>query len=678
MGHVFLSILLSIALMVLGVFPAHSEDFAKTLSPYFYVEGGDEGVECFPLKSTKVNTAINGVIADVTVTQEYANTGTQPINARYIFPASTRAAVHGMTLTVGEDVIRAQIKERKEAKRVFQKAKAEGKSASLLAQHRPNVFSVDVANIMPGEEVKIELHYSELLVPEEGTYQFVYPTVVGPRYSTIPESGAADHHQWLKNPYLTSDKKPTSEFSMNIVLDAGMPIDKVSCTSHQTDADWNGENRVRLKLAQGETHGGNRDFILDYRLAGDRILTGLMLYSGENENFFTLMVQPPKRITPEAIPPREYIFVVDVSGSMRGFPLDTSKALLRSLASGLKPQDTFNVILFSGSAHVLSEKSLPASSDNLQRAMTLVESQRGGGGTELGRALRKALDLPRSENTSRTIVIVTDGYIAAERDVFGLIENNINSSNLFAFGIGRSVNRYLIEGMAKAGQGETFIVTEAQEATAVAGRFKSYIEAPVLTGIGIDFDGFEVSDVEPKRHADLFAQRPLVISGKWTGDPKGAVRIRGTTGTGTYYESFDVSTQALSDTNRALPYLWARKRLARLIDHSSRPNEESTKAQVTDLGLKYCLLTRYTSFVAVHEVVRNTSMSARDVIQPLPLPKGVSNCAIGRQAIGTRNAPEPEIMAVLFMLCVVGFALYRRRKRHSSPNRGSDIAINNS
>lgn len=656
MRYTLITFLIAVSCVLSGAASAETDPPTKTLSPYFFVEGGEEAVESFPLKSTTVNATINGVIADVTVIQEYRNSGSQPINARYIFPASTRAAVHGMTMTVGEEVIEAQIKERTEAKRVFEKAKSEGKSASLLAQHRPNVFSMDVANIVPGDTVKIELHYSELLVPEEAIYQFVYPTVVGPRYSNIPESGAPDHHQWLSNPYLKAGEKPPSTFTMNIVLDAGMPIQKVSCTSHKTEAEWDGENRVRMNLAPDETHGGNRDFILDYRLAGDNIHSGLLLYAGTDENFFTLMVQPPERPAPESVPAREYIFVVDVSGSMRGFPLDTSKTVLRSLAAGLRPKDSFNVILFSGAAHVLSPSSLPADAAHIQSALNLIDSRKGGGGTELGRAMNKALNLPRTEGTSRTIVIVTDGFIAAERHVFGMIKDNLHNTNVFAFGIGRSVNRYLIEGMAKAGQGEPFVVTEPSEAPAAAARFKSYIESPVLTGITIDFKGFDVSEVEPERHPDLFAKRPLIVTGKWSGDPEGTIRVHGATGTGEYDMNIDVAEYAPAVTNRALPYLWARTRLAGLIDYSSRPDDETTKALVTELGLKYSLLTRYTSFVAVHEKVRNTSGTAKDVKQPLPMPKGVSNTAIG-----THNAPEPELVIVLSLMLIAGIVLFRRK-----------------
>ncbi|MEJ2641086.1 MAG: VIT domain-containing protein [Desulfosarcinaceae bacterium] len=642
----------------LSVRPLYAEDGDKVLSPYFFVESGAEGQESFPLKATKVTALISGVIADVRVTQTYANTGNQPINARYVFPASTRAAVHGMRLTVGEEVIEARIKARQEAKRSFDQAKRQGKSASLLEQQRPNVFSMHVANIMPGETIAIDLHYSELLVPEAGIYQFVYPTVVGPRYATIPEAGADDHHRWLKNPYLTEDQEPTSTFQIQVTLDGGLPIGQVDCTTHRIDVTWDDASKALVTLAADEAHGGNRDFILDYRLSGDQILSGLMLYQGEAENFFLLMTEPPQRVLPEDIPPREYIFVLDVSGSMHGFPLDTAKLLMKDLLAGLRPEDRFNVILFAGAARLLAPRSIAADAAQIQAAINFIDNEKGGGGTELARAIETGLALPLDAGYARTMVVVTDGYIAAEKAVFGRIADQAGQCNLFAFGIGSSVNRHLVEGLAKAGQGEPFVVTDPREAAAAAARFRRYIAAPVLAQIEIHYDAFDAYEVEPQQPADLFAQRPLVICGKWRGEPGGAIAIKGTSGKGPFEEVFDVSSVAPMDAHSALPYLWARRRLARLSDFSALDDDEQIKQQVTRIGLTYKMLTAHTSFVAVHETVRNTGAPATDVDQPLPLPQHVSNLAVG-----ARRVPEPDLGLMLAVVSLSGLFLLWRRWR---------------
>ena len=179
--------------------PAESED--RTLSPYFFVKSDNPQVDQLPLKSTSARVHIAGVIADVLVTQVYKNEGREPLEAVYVFPASTRAAVYGMKMTIGKRVIEARIKKRDEARREYEQARDQGKTASLLEQQRPNVFQMNVANILPGDEIKVELKYTELLVPTDRVYEFVYPTVVGPRYSNQPEATASASEHWVKNPY---------------------------------------------------------------------------------------------------------------------------------------------------------------------------------------------------------------------------------------------------------------------------------------------------------------------------------------------------------------------------------------------------------------------------------------------------------------------------------------------
>jgi Ca-activated chloride channel family protein len=633
----------------------------KMLSPYFFVESGDPEREAFPLKSTEVEARVNGVIADVTVTQTYANTGQEPVNAKYIFPASTGASVHGMKMRIGDQMVVAKIRKHQQAMEEFEAAKSEGKSASLLEQKRPNVFSMRVANIMPGDRVDIELHYTEILVPTEGTYQFMYPTVVGPRYPSQPEGGAPEDDRWVRNPYLEEGKTPPTTFDIDVTLSTGLPIHQLSCTSHDVDVAWEGETVAEVSLADPTEFGGNRDFILNYRLTGGEIVSGLLLHEGETENFFLLMVQPPEHVRPEDIPPREYIFVLDVSGSMNGFPLDTAKELMRNLIRRLRKTDRFNVIMFAGGSRVLAPSSVFATEENLAEAIRVINRERGGGGTELRSALERALDLPRDETRARTVAVITDGYISGERGVFELIHENLDRTSFFSFGIGSSVNRYLIEGMAKAGLGEPFVVTKPNEAFAAAERFRRYIESPVLTNIGVTYRGFDAYDVEPPAVPDLFAQRPVVLFGKWRGEAVGEIEISGKTGAGMFHRTFRIEETEPTETGSALRYLWARTRVGRLSDFNVGYGDADIVGEVTNLGLKYELLTPYTSFIAVIEEIRNPSGGARDVTQPLPLPLHVSNLAVGG---GYASGPEPELwILILISGLVLAAATLRRRLR---------------
>jgi Ca-activated chloride channel homolog len=652
--------LILIAIVVFSLSGSAQSRQDKTLSPYFFVQG-DPNVDRLPLKDTRVEINVSGIIADVTVLQTYRNEGSRPINARYVFPASTRAAVYAMRMQIGDQVIVAKIKEREKAKQEFEQAKQEGKSASLLEQNRPNVFSMSLANIMPGNQVEIQLRYTELLVPTDGVYEVVFPTIVGPRYSSEPESAAPVENKWIKSPYLRQGNKPTSTLHISTKISAGVPIRDFTCTSHQVLPQWQSPSLVQLVMDDTEPFQGNRDFILRYRLQGDKIASGLILYEGKDENFFLYMAQPPARINNADIPVREYIFVVDVSGSMEGFPLNTAKQLLRDLIGQLRPSDMFNIVLFAGDSTVLSEKSLPADQQNLTKAIHLLEQQRGSGGTELLGAIQRAMKLPQQENISRSIVLVTDGYISGEKGVFDYIRSQLNQCNVFSFGIGSSVNRYLIEGVAKAGMGEAFVVTDQEEASVVAAKFREYIQNPILTDIQIRANGFDIYDVHPSQLPDLFAQRPVILFGKWRGPVSGTFELQGKAGQGDYLTRLDIAGTQPDEANQALRYLWARSRIAELSDYGSGDLDADRISNITSLGLTYNLLTQYTSFIAVREVVSNNQEPAKDVDQPLPLPLGVSELAVGDD---TQTGSEPELIWLITATIMLSlFMIFRGRRR---------------
>ena len=616
--------------------PVESQD--KTLSPYFFIKSEDPAVDQLPLKSTSADVKVAGVIADVMVTQTYKNEGKKPLEAIYIFPASTRAAVYGMKVTIGKRMIVAKIEERDEARHHYEQAKQDGKTASLLEQHKPNVFQMNVANILPDDVIEVELNYTELLVPTDGIYEFIYPTVVGPRYSNQPAANALPSQRWVENPYLHQGESPTYSFDINVDLSAGLPIQNVSCPSHKVDLHYDGLARALIRLDPSENGGGNRDFIVRYQLAGRQVQSGLLLYQGEKENFFLLMLQPPKRVLVSQIPPREYIFIVDVSGSMHGFPLEISKKLLKDLIGNLRPSDKFNVLLFAGGSSVLSAQSLPATAENIHQALNFIDRQRGGGGTELLPALKRALALPRSETYSRTVVIATDGYVTVEEEAFNLIRGHLGDANMFTFGIGSSVNRHLIEGMARVGMGEPFVITKPEETREKAEKFRKMIESPVLTKVRADFGKFEVYDVEPLSLPDLFSERPVILFGKWRGQPAGQVTLRGMTGNGPYVNKMDIGREEPLQSNSPLRYLWARHRIALLSDYNHLRNDSERVKEVTQLGLSYNLLTCYTSFVAIDTEVRLVDGQPITVKQPLPLPAGVSDYAVGRGMIAQKAA----------------------------------------
>ncbi len=659
---VVVAVMASAALLAWSPANAFDSDAAKAESPYFQVDSNDPSTDRLPLKSTSVDVHIAGVIADVTVTQHYRNEGQRAIEARYVFPGSTSAAIYAMHVRLGERLLIAQIREKQKARIEYETAKKEGKTSALLEQHRPNVFEMNVANILPGDDVAVELRYTELLTPQDALYGFVFPTVVGPRYNS--PQGAAVAEKWIATPYLKSGVPSQTAFAMKVTLDSPVAIKEITSPSHKIEVDGAGTAHATalMKDGSGFAKGNDRDFILSYRLAGDHVESGLVLFRGDGENFFLAMVEPPQAVPAAQINPRDYIFVVDISGSMHGYPLETAKVLLDKLIGSLRPSDTFNVLLFSGSNRLLAPASVPATRANIDRALQTIREMGGSGSTEIVPALKRIAAMPKAADVSRSIVVVTDGYVSVENEVFKLVRDNLSQANVFAFGIGTSVNRHLMEGIARAGQGEAFIVTKPDDATGQAERFRRMVESPVLTQVTAHVEGLDTYDVDPAQLPDVLGSRPVLVWGKWRGEvqPGAKLVVEGRAAAGAYRSEVVVDGRA--DSNSALRYLWARQRIAALSDQEALEGGGAQKEAITALGLRYNLLTQYTSFIAVDRVVRNSNpVLATTVEQPSPMPAGVSDLAIGAEVPST---PEPAAwLAMLLTLSILGVGMVTLHRR---------------
>jgi Ca-activated chloride channel family protein len=621
-----------------------------SLSPYLYIAGDDPAHDQVPLKKTWAEVNIAGVIAAVNVHQIFENTGAKPIEAIYVFPASTRAAVHAMRMKIGSRTIDAKIERKAEARAQYEAAKQSGKRASLLEQERPNVFTTSVANIMPGDRIEVELDYSELVVPENATYEFVYPTVVGPRYAggANPKQDRMSD-QWMANPHLPEGKQEPYAWDLRVHLQTGIGLKEVSSPSHKIAVSYAGPSTADIKLDQ--SGGGNKDFILRYRLAGDKIETGLLQFEESSaglgrpaEKFFALLVEPPRRPTLADVPGREFIFLLDVSGSMHGFPIETSKELMRNLLPKLRPTDHFNLVFFSGANYVWSPSgSRPATENNIKEGIDCILKQYGSGGTELMGGLEAAYAIPPvGKGISRTVVVITDGYVGIEAKAFRFVRERLDQANLFAFGIGSSVNRALIEGMARAGLGEPFVVLGPQKAAAEAEKLRQMIDRPLLTDIEVRFGDNGAYEVAPEKIPDLMAERPLLIYGKYRGDKPTRIEISGRTGHGAFHHAVDLRPADARNENHALRALWARKWVEVLEDEFHMGGGKPVEDAITDLGLFYNLLTPFTSFVAIDSEVVNRTGRSDTVRQPLPMPEGVSNYAVAEaQSIVAQPAASP-------------------------------------
>jgi len=617
------------------------------------LDGSGKSKGICPLKHTDVKAEITGFLSRVVVTQEFENPFKEKIEAVYTFPLPQNAAVDDMTMTVGDRTVRGKILRREEAQAVYEAAKKGGQVASLLDQERPNIFTQSVANIMPGEQVKIIISYVETLKYEDGSYEFVFPMVVGPRYipgsptgekvnASAANTDAVPDGGRITPPLVPEGMRAGHDVSIDLTLDAGLPIDSLASKSQEVDVERPDIRRAHVRLKNNSVIP-NKDFTLRYDVAGKRIDDALLTHRSERGGFFTLILQPPERVTVEDATPKELVFVLDTSGSMSGFPIEKAKETLKLAMDSLYPADTFNLITFSGDTRILFPEPVAATPENLKKAQAFLAGSNGYGGTEMMKAISAALDPSDAQDHVRIVCFMTDGYVGNDMAIISEVQKHPNA-RVFAFGIGGSVNRFLLDKMAEVGRGEVEYVAMTDDGSAAARRFHERVRNPLLTDISVDWNGLPVADVYPKRVPDLFGAKPVILTGRYTTGGRGVVRLKGRMSGREFVREIPVEFPEGQTQHDVLASLWARTRIEDLMSQDYNGAQQGAmrpelKETITNLGLEYRLMTQFTSFVAVEEMIVTDGGQPRRIDVPVEVPEGVNRDAIvAKEANGFFNA----------------------------------------
>ncbi len=599
-----------------------------------------------PLKHTDVRAEITGFLSRVVVTQEFTNPFKDKIEAVYAFPLPQAAAVDDMTLKVGERTVRGRILRREEAQAVYETARNNGQVAGLLDQERPNIFTQSVANIMPGESVTVTISYVETLKYEDGAYEFSFPVVVGPRYipgtptaaqtgqGRLPNTNQVPDASRITPPVAAQGTRAGQDISISVALDAGVTVESVKSNTHEIEVERPNATSARVTLKKLNVIP-NKDFVLKYNVAGASIQDAVLTHRDERGGYFTLIMQPPGQVKIEDVTPKELVFVLDTSGSMSGFPIEKAKETMKLALDSLYPQDTFNLITFAGDTEILFPAPVSATKENLAKAQKFLESRSGGGGTEMMKAIRAALDPSDAADHVRIVCFMTDGYIGNDMEIVGEVQKHPNA-RVFSFGIGSSVNHFLLDKMAEYGRGEVEYVGLDDDGSAAARRFHERVRNPLLTDISVDYGGLPVADVYPKRIPDLFSAKPLILTGRYTGGGRGVIRIHGRAHGENFEREIAVNFPDTEAQHDVLATLWARRRVDDLMGADMQGMQQGNmrddlKETITQLGLEYRLLTQFTSFVAVEEMTVTDHGQPRRVEVPVDLPEGVSRAAVGEK-----------------------------------------------
>jgi len=597
-----------------------------------------------PLKHTEVRAGISGFLARVTVTQIFSNTASANIEAVYTFPLPQDAAVDDMSIQIGDRTVRSVIKRREEARAIYEHAKNTGHVAALLDQERPNIFTQSVANILPGEQVTVTISYVETLRYEAGSYEFVFPMVVGPRYipgqptgyqggGWAPDTNRVPDASRVTPWVAAKGTRAGHDISLELVLDAGVAIQEVRSKTHDIDIDRKSASRATVRL-RDEATIPNKDFILKYDVAGAEIADAILTTPSPGRSkgaggYFTMILQPPARLPESDIQPKEIVFVLDTSGSMWGFPLEKAKQVISRALDELYPGDTFNLITFSGDTHIVFPEPVYPTAENIRKAKAVLATRTGGGGTEMMKAIRAALVPSDKQDHVRVVCFLTDGYVGNDMEIVGEVQKHPNA-RVFAFGIGTAVNRFLLDKMAEAGRGAVEYVTLADKADEAADRFYERVRSPLLTDLYIDWGGLPVADVYPQRLPDLFSGQPLIISGRYTQPVSSNLQLKGTRAGGPFARDIPVTFSSSTPPFDALAGFWARRRIDDLMSQDWLGIQQGNmkpalKEQITQLGLDYRLMTQFTSFVAVEDRIVTKDGKPQRVEVPVEMPEGVSH-----------------------------------------------------
>ena len=577
----------------------------------------------FPMLNADYEISIDGDLVNVRLRQTFANPLEAPVHATYLFPLNKGAAVHRMRMEVGDEVIVARIQRKQEAEKTFQKAKSEGKAAALLRQHRPNMFTQKIANLMPGLPIVVEIAYTHVAAKVDGEYEVVVPLVVGPRYESA-ENEAGGHGGQDQNDVVspvdfgvhpavmhTDDLVPheagpagmengvtattvpatpkakglwhlvelptyPSVFGLGIPrridpdrvavtvrMRAGSQIVDAYSETHALAIQRERPEVLNATFAEGRVID-NRDFVLRYALAGTDTTAGLLTHWADNSGYFSLLIEPPALPDEALIVPREMVFVLDCSGSMAGLPMSASKEFMRAALSGLRPTDSFRIIRFSDAATEFSTQPLPATPENVRSGIRYTNALAGSGGTVMMSGIQQALMPPVPEGAIRNVVFLTDGYIGNEAEILRVLQTRLNDARLFAFGVGTGVNRYLLDEMARVGRG--FVryfdpTSESAEMRDIANGLAERLQSPVLADIEIDWGGLPVTDLTLEQVPDLYAGESIRVQGRYEHAARGDVVISGRTGASKAVLTLPLELTR-EPTSSSIAFVWARERVA--------------------------------------------------------------------------------------------------------------------
>ena len=621
----------------------------------------ENGYSTATLLDTDVDMNISGLVARVSVRQEFRNTSEEWVEGIYVFPLPDKAAVDQMRLHIGERFIEGEIQEKEQAKKTYEKAKQAGQKASLVEQQRANLFTTRVANIAPGELVVIEVEYLEDIRYEEGQFSIRFPMTLTPRYISgkplpdrigsgwAPDTDRVPDASAITPPQVTKSK--AHQLSLTAHVNAGMPLEIIASRYHPVRVtEENGQYEVSLRTG---TVAMDHDFELVWRpLPSATPRAMAFVETVDDKPHYLLMMMPPdQEEAAVATMPRETIFIIDTSGSMHGVSIQQAKRAVQLALKGLRATDRFNVIEFNSVTSALYTNSKAVSEQSILEASQFVQRLEANGGTEMRPALSMALDSTPSEEHLRQIVFITDGSVGYEDELFLMIEERLGSARLFTVGIGSAPNSWFMQKAAELGRGSFTFISALHEVREKMDGLFSKLQHPQVTDIDIEWPSGVVVDSFPSTVPDLYLGEPVTVkveaSGKFrSGD---FIRVSGNSVDGGWTVDLPVS---MASESAGIAALWARARIGELMNVERRSSDpEDVRSAIVETALAHHLVSKYTSLVAVDKTpVRSSNDPLKSEQVPNLMPYGQSTNAIFGFPATATDAPTLRFIGFMSLL----------------------------
>ena len=678
-----LVIVLMVFLLLLGDV-VHADEAYQQL-PHVNIEDVSEGslllkaeqagmYQQVPILHTDVEMRVTGMIVRARIKQSFRNPGQDWVEGIYVFPLPEQAAVDHMRMHIGQRVIKGVIKEKQEARQVYEQARREGKKAALTEQQRPNMFTNSVANIGPVETVIVEIEYQQTLRYDQGKFGLRFPMAITPRYipgKPISETISVTGTGWARNtdqvpdasritPPVYQGRGKINPVSLRIELDVGYPLLEVKSPYHRITQRQHGIGQVTLTLAEGEVPA-DRDFELVWTPeAGHAPRAALFSEQVAGEFYHLLMVLPPEQGMEGGQPmAREVIYVIDTSGSMSGTSIKQAKRSLLLALSRLRPRDRFNVIQFNSSTDLLFSQARKASQQNLRRARDYVRQLDADGGTEMAPALYAALRGQSDNQYVRQVVFLTDGSVGNESALFDLIQQHLGQRRLFTVGIGSAPNSYFMRKAAQYGRGTFTYIGDVREVNEKMAELFTKLESPVMTDLEVQFPKGTQVEAWPERVPDLYQGEPIILAAK-TSSGADKVIIKGMRSLAPWQATFDM-TQGSS--GKGIGVFWARSKIAALMDSlHDGAEQDKVREEVIKVALTHHLVSRYTSLVAVDVTPTRPQQAAlKRHGMPGNLPQGQNFQKIFGQLPQTATPAELNLFIGFALLLLAGGIMYYRQ-----------------